>query len=175
MMKTTYLTLVLGLLVTASFGQSPSLLTELQTRLTNAKRYTLTTADRMPEANYGYQPTPEEMTFRAQTVHIAQNLTWLTSSYLTQTPSPLSAVSLKATNQTKADALQLVTQAYDYAIEAIRLFDPAHLDDTVQFFAGPLTKRQIMLLIADHQTHHRAQLLVYLRLNGIKPPDYVGW
>lgn len=174
-MKTTYLTLVLGLLVTSGFGQASSLLTELQTRLTNAKRYTLAVADRMPDAQYDYRPTPDEMTFRAQTVHIAQNLTWLTASYLTQTPSPLSAASLKATNQSKAEAMQMVTQAYDYAIEAIRLFDPAHLDDTVSFFAGPLTKRQIMLLMADHQTHHRAQLLVYLRLNDIKPPDYVGW
>ncbi len=174
-MKTTCLILLLGLLTVASFGQSPSLLTELQTRLTNAKRYTLAVANQMPEANYSYRPTPDEMTFRAQTVHIAQNLTWLTSSYLTKEPSPLSAASLKATNQTKAEALQMVTQAYDYAIEAIRGFDPAHFDDTVSFFAGPLTKRQIMLLLADHQTHHRAQLLVYLRLNGIKPPDYVGW
>lgn len=174
-MKTTYLTFLLGLLVTNSFGQASSLLTELQTRLRNAKRYTLEVAERMPETLYDYRPTPEEMTFRAQTVHIAQNLTWLTSSYLTQTPSPLSAASLKASNQTKAEAIRMVTQAYDYAIEAIGAFDPAHFDKKVSFFAGPLTKRQIMLLVADHQTHHRAQLLVYLRLNGIKPPDYVGW
>jgi len=24
-------------------------------------------------------------------------------------------------------------------------------------------------------THHRGQLVVYLRLNGILPPNYVGW
>jgi hypothetical protein len=26
-----------------------------------------------------------------------------------------------------------------------------------------------------HQTHHRGQLVVYLRLKGIKPPQYRGW
>jgi uncharacterized damage-inducible protein DinB len=25
---------------------------------------------------------------------------------------------------------------------------------------------------ADHITHHRGQIVVYLRLNGIKPPQY---
>jgi len=31
------------------------------------------------------------------------------------------------------------------------------------------------VLLNDHQTHHRGQLVVYLRLNGIKPPAYIGW
>jgi uncharacterized damage-inducible protein DinB len=38
-----------------------------------------------------------------------------------------------------------------------------------------MNKLQIINLINDHQTHHRAQLLVYLRLKGVKPPEYVGW
>jgi uncharacterized damage-inducible protein DinB len=38
-----------------------------------------------------------------------------------------------------------------------------------------MNKLQILNLLNDHQTHHRAQLIVYLRINGIKPPDYVGW
>jgi uncharacterized damage-inducible protein DinB len=28
-------------------------------------------------------------------------------------------------------------------------------------------------MIADHITHHRGQMLVYMRLNGLKPPRYV--
>jgi uncharacterized damage-inducible protein DinB len=30
-------------------------------------------------------------------------------------------------------------------------------------------------LMHDHHTHHRGQIIVYLRLNGLKPPKYVGW
>lgn len=41
--------------------------------------------------------------------------------------------------------------------------------------AGPLTRRQILILMHDHQAHHIGQLIVYLRLKGIKPPGYVGW
>jgi len=49
------------------------------------------------------------------------------------------------------------------------------LDEKVKFFAGPMTRRQILILMHDHQTHHLGQLIVYLRLKGIKPPDYIGW
>lgn len=149
--------------------------TELLSRLKNARQYTLQVAEAMPEATYGYRPSPDEMTYRAQLVHIAQNLSWLTESYLTTKPSPVSKASLQGTDQTKAETLLLVNQSYTYAIDAIEAFDLAQLDEVVPFFAGPMTKRQILLLLFDHQTHHRGQLIVYLRLNGIKPPGYVGW
>ncbi|MEM9260816.1 MAG: DinB family protein, partial [Bacteroidota bacterium] len=43
------------------------------------------------------------------------------------------------------------------------------------FFAGPKSKRVIVYLLQDHATHHRSQLLVYLRLLGHQPPRYRGW
>ena len=49
------------------------------------------------------------------------------------------------------------------------------LDEEVQFFAGPMSKRQILVLMNDHLTHHRGQMIVYVRLKGVKPPAYKGW
>ena len=49
------------------------------------------------------------------------------------------------------------------------------LDTIVDFFAGPMSKRQILTLLNDHYTHHRGQIIVYLRMNDIKPPRYRGW
>ncbi|NJL74904.1 MAG: hypothetical protein HC892_07620 [Saprospiraceae bacterium] len=31
------------------------------------------------------------------------------------------------------------------------------------------------MLMNDHLTHHRAQMIVYLRLKDVQPPKYVGW
>jgi uncharacterized damage-inducible protein DinB len=53
--------------------------------------------------------------------------------------------------------------------------DKDDLSTQVDFFAGPKTKLQILNIIQDHVTHHRGQLIVYLNLKGIKPPEYVGW
>ncbi len=71
--------------------------------------------------------------------------------------------------------MHTLSKTYDFALDVLQHFDLARLSDTVSFFAGPMNKLQIINLLNDHQTHHRAQMLVYLRLNGIKPPDYIGW
>ena len=34
---------------------------------------------------------------------------------------------------------------------------------------------QFLNLIQDHQAHHVGQIIVYLRLNTIEPPKYIGW
>ncbi len=143
------------------------------TKLTNAKAYTLKVAKLMPEAKYDFKPHADEMNFGRQLVHISQNLCWLSSSYLNEGANPLTDEDGKLTS--KKDIAALVARAYDFAIAAVKNLPVKSLTDTVKFFVGPMNKLQIINLIEDHQTHHRAQLLVYLRLNGIKPPDYVGW
>jgi uncharacterized damage-inducible protein DinB len=142
-------------------------------KLENSKEYTLKVANLMPEGKYSFKPTPDEMSFGEQLLHISENLGWLTSSYITNSKNPVTKEATQV--QKKEEILQLLNKTYDFAIAAFKQFDASHLVDTVSFFAGPKTKLQIINLISDHQTHHRAQLLVYLRLNGIKPPEYIGW
>ncbi|MEM6517680.1 MAG: DinB family protein, partial [Bacteroidota bacterium] len=40
---------------------------------------------------------------------------------------------------------------------------------------GQASVFKIMNFTIDHVTHHRGQATIYLRMNGIKPPDYIGW
>ena len=60
-------------------------------------------------------------------------------------------------------------------VEIIENTNDADLKITVDFFAGPKSKLQILNLLQDHLSHHRGQLIVYLNLNNIKPPSYIGW
>lgn len=142
-------------------------------KLKNAQAYTLQVARSMPAGKYAYKPSPEEMLFSRQLLHISENLCWLTSCYLTSNKNPLTAAEGKLTS--KEEIIAVVTKAYDFAIDALQNFPTNTLNDTVRFFAGPMNKLQIINLVQDHQTHHRGQLMVYLRLNSIKPPDYIGW
>jgi uncharacterized damage-inducible protein DinB len=143
------------------------------TKLKNAKAYTLAVADLMPETLYGYKPTPEEMSFGEQLLHIAGNLGWLSSTYLGNGENPVAKDDSKLKD--KAGIRIVLTKTYDYAIGVLEVLEKNQLGVPVQFFAGPMTKLQIITLINDHQTHHRGQLMVYLRLNGLVPPKYVGW
>ncbi len=142
-------------------------------KLQHAREYTLKVATLMPEENYGFKPSAEEMDFGQQLLHLASNLGWLSSAYLSKGSNPVSKEDSKLKG--KKEIIAVLDKAYDYALQAMQQVAPKDLAEKVKFFAGPMNTLQIINLLNDHQTHHRAQMLVYLRLKGIQPPDYVGW
>jgi uncharacterized damage-inducible protein DinB len=142
-------------------------------KLQHAKVYTLAVAGLMPAEFYAFRPSPKEMTFGEQLLHLSANLGWLSSTYLMAEENPVRQADLKVTQ--KDSVIAVVNRAYGYAELVLRRFPSRELKDKVTFFAGPMNKLQIINLINDHQTHHRGQLLVYLRLKNITPPSYVGW
>jgi uncharacterized damage-inducible protein DinB len=166
------LIIVLASFFTVKAQPADSLQVQLARKWINSKAYALKLADLMPEDGYDFKATPEEMTFREQLLHIADNINWLSSSYLlingpVKTPS--------GGKLTKDDVIKKLGEAYDLGLKAHMKMNTGQMDEKVKFFAGPITRRQILILMHDHQTHHLGQLIVYLRLKGIKPPDYIGW
>lgn len=142
-------------------------------KLTSSKDYTLQVAALMPAEQYQFQPAEHEMNFGEQLLHLSANLGWLSSTYLTNEQNPVQKADMRILQ--KDSIIAVVTRTYDYALQALNRFPPDLLKENVTFFAGPMNKLQIINLINDHQTHHRGQLMVYLRLKKITPPDYVGW
>ena len=92
----------------------------------------------MPEHQYGFRPTKEEMSFGEQLLHICSNLGWLSSSYLSTGNNPVTKEDSKL--QSKDSIGQVVVQTYDYAIAVLTRFSAANLSDNVKFFAGPMSK-----------------------------------
>ncbi|MEP7254104.1 MAG: DinB family protein, partial [Ginsengibacter sp.] len=121
---------------------------------------------------YDFKPVPEEMSFREQLLHIAQNMQWLSTSYLFQDKNKTSN---DTAAKTKADVMKVLSDAYDMGFAAHNSVKAKQLDEIVPFFAGPMSRRQMLILMHDHQSHHLGQIIVYLRLKGVKPPDYIGW
>jgi len=138
----------------------------------NGAQYTIELAEAMPADKYDYRPTPEVRSFREQVVHIMNNMVWLSSSYLSKVSFK---GDLKHKDLSKEEILMLLRQASKFAENAVRNLDAKDLEVKVDFFAGPMTKRQILMLMNDHMTHHRGQIIVYARINDIKPPRYRGW
>lgn len=147
-------------------------LVEFKQKWDNAKDYTLEIARIMPEEYYDFKPSEEQMTFREQLLHILGNMRWLSSSYL---GGKRLDVDLKKMDYTKDEMLDLLEKGFDRAGEAIKDLDEETLNEEVSFFAGPMTKRQILTLMNDHLTHHRGQVIIYLRLKKLEPPSYRGW
>lgn len=164
--------LVLLSLPLFSFAQhTDSLLLQLNRKWDHAKMHTLQMAELMPEAYYDFKPTAEEMSFKEQLLHMAKNMQWLSAAYLMGEK----AGEVDAATMDKAAVIKWLASAYDIGSKAHATIKSEQLNETVNFFAGPMSRRQMLLLMHDHQTHHAGQLIVYLRLKGIKPPPYIGW
>lgn len=138
----------------------------------NAMEYTLEFAQVMPEDYYGYTPTKIEMTYGEQLKHMAGNMVWLCSSYLQGAKTTIDPLK---TGNSKREIIAVVEGSFLYANKTVASLSESDLNETVDFFAGKMTRRRILFLLTDHVTHHRGQLVVYLRMKNIEPPSYRGW
>lgn len=138
----------------------------------NSKNYLIGIAEAMPEEHYDFKPTERQMSFKEQLMHIKGNMDWLSTTYFTDTEFKREKIAPPAT---KDETIALITAAFDNAKNKIATISEETLTETVSFFAGPKSKIQILNLLQDHVSHHRGQLIVYLNLNDVEPPSFVGW
>ena len=170
-MKNCLTILLLGVLNISAMAQI-GFIRDFQEKWSNSMEYTLEVAEAMPAEYYDFKPTEEQMTFREQLLHMAGNMNWLSRSYFEGETLPYD---LKKGDYSKEELLTIVKEAYIKTGASVKGVTQEELEEKVDFFAGPKTKRQIINLMNDHSTHHRGQILIYLRLKDVKPPRYRGW
>ena len=137
-----------------------------------AKAYTKEYLDAMPEDGMNFKPTPDIRSFAEQMLHMSQGTIGLIVSGTGATPI-FQGKSLEKMDElkTKSALTQVVMQAYDFAIESIRNLDASKLSNIVKRGNYEVTQYGWLNKAFEHQTHHRAQATIYLRLKGIKPPN----
>lgn len=168
--------LLLVLFPFAVMSQSDSLLMEAHhIKFKNAQNYTLSIASMLQEEKFDFKPMDAEMSFKEQLVHVGENICWLTSTYIAEEVNPLSGKKPNAKTMSKGDVLDFLKFAYGYATAAMQHLDESTMNKKFKWSQGQMNKYQFLNLIQDHQAHHVGQLIVYLRLNGITPPKYIGW
>lgn len=153
---------------------------EWQEKWQNAADYTLQVAELMPASLYDYRPTADQMTFQRQLLHMAGNMYFIAHDMLGYEPegydhSAVFGLMKEGNSLSREETIGLLARGLEFAAAAVTALPADDLDTEVNFFAGPKTKRQMLTLLSDHLTHHRGQLVVYLRLNDLTPPRYLGW
>lgn len=139
----------------------------------NAGKYSLEVAKLMPEEHYKFKPTPEVMTFAEQTVHTAGVIIFFSSKIKGVEPPKERP---KASEMSKADIVKLMEKAFAMGKKAIANLGNEEAHKKIHVFGDiNLMKVQVVLLMRDHTTHHRGQMIPYLRLKGLKPPRYSGF
>lgn len=137
-----------------------------------AKAYTLDYVDASTDDVVNFKPTAEMRTFGQQMLHLAEANYYMAAAASGKT-SPVAFGQLEKSDQykTKDAVKKAVSDSYDFVITAIKGGDQAKLGEMIKLFNFDLTREATFSKAFEHQTHHRGQTVVYLRLKGIKPPD----
>lgn len=137
-----------------------------------AKDYTKEYLDAMPPDKYGYKPTPEIRTFAQQMLHLT-DANYGFASAATGVASPIGmGESEKSEDQSKENVTNLVMEGYDFVINSIKTMTPAQLEEATKLFGQfEMTRGKALEKCFEHQTHHRGQTIIYLRLAGVTPPQ----
>jgi uncharacterized damage-inducible protein DinB len=161
--------LFLVTIVHASYAQS---INEAVAEWERAKSYTKEYLDAMPEAGYALKPTPEMRSFADQMLHIT-DANYGFAAAISGEKSPVGfGESEKTTDKSKANVTKLVLAGYDFVISSIKKMTPAQLTENIKLFNQfDMTKGTAITKLFEHQTHHRGQTTVYLRLAKVTPPN----
>jgi len=140
--------------------------------------FTAAVAAAMPADGYSFRPVPEEMSFGEVMAHIAaaDRGACAVASGLTapEIPAKLSAW-LKDPGKVEVDketAIQFINDTFAFCGKAIAAMPASRADTVVGTASRNLTGSEWLWAYFTHTAHHRGQAEVYLRLKGIKPPDY---
>lgn len=170
-MKTVLFTLsalVMTVLTSFAPGNQATMIADWE----RAKAYTKEYLDAMPEDGLGFKPTPEIRSFAEQMAHLA-NANFMFASMASGKTSPYQGKNLEKLDEytkSKANLTNVVMESYDYVIAALKGMTDAQLAETVKMRDNMIPKGILIDKAFEHQTHHRGQTTIYLRLKGVVPP-----
>ncbi|WP_337040441.1 DinB family protein [Emticicia sp. 17c] len=167
--------LLLSLLALFAFGFSNAYALDKEQMIKEwerAKAYTKLYLETMPEDGYDFKPSPDIRSFAQQLLHLA-DANYNFASLASGVKSPIErGASEKAEDKSKAATTKMVLDSYDFVINALKGMTDEQFKEMVKFGnRGDMTKEMVFAKAFEHQTHHRGQTTIYIRMKGIKPPN----
>jgi uncharacterized damage-inducible protein DinB len=124
-------------------------------------------AEKMPEANYAFKPTPEVRSFGQLVGHVAD------ASYMFCAQAQGEANPAKNIEKTKTSKVDLVASLKDAVAYCNKTFDgmtDANGSEMVKLFNFQVSKLSVLSLNTAHTDEHYGNMVTYLRIKGIVPP-----
>jgi uncharacterized damage-inducible protein DinB len=124
-------------------------------------------AEKMPEENYSFKPTPEVRSFGQLVGHVA-DASYMFCSQATGEANP--AKDIEKTKTAKADLVAALKDGVAYCNKAFDSMTDAKGSQMVKFFNFDLAKLTLFSINSAHTDEHYGNMVTYLRLKGIVPP-----
>jgi uncharacterized damage-inducible protein DinB len=128
-------------------------------------------AEKMPEENYSFKPTPEVRSFGQIIGHVA-DAQYLFCSPVLEKENPRPGIEKSKT--TKADLVQALNDAFAYCDKAYDGMTDAHAAEMVKFFGRDFAKLVVLSFNSAHNNEHYGNLVTYMRIKGLVPPSSEG-
>lgn len=132
--------------------------------------YIMAAAQQMPEADYGFKPTPEVRSFGQLVGHVANAQLMICAAALGET---LPAGQNYEEAAGKAAIIEGLRASDALCARAYAMSDEAAMQ-VVEMFGQQRTKLSVLALNAAHDYEHYGNLVTYLRLKGMVPPSSQG-
>lgn len=135
-----------------------------------ARVYTKEYLEAMPESEYGLKPTNDIRSFAEQMLHLT-DLNYALASAASGQKSLLGELEKTTIDRSKANIINIVLNGYDFVIGIVNNILPEKLREPIKVFGHfEMSRAAALTKCFEHQTHHRGQTTIYLRLAGITPP-----
>jgi uncharacterized damage-inducible protein DinB len=125
-------------------------------------------AQKMPEENYSFKPTPDVRSFGQLVGHVA-DASYMFCSNASGETNP-STKGIEKTVTAKADLVAALKDAVAYCNKTFDGMTDAKGSQAVKLFTFNLAKLTVLSLNTAHTDEHYGNMVTYLRLKGIVPP-----
>jgi uncharacterized damage-inducible protein DinB len=128
-------------------------------------------AEKMPEENYSFKPTPEVRSFGQLVGHVADaNFGFCAEAQGGANPNK----TFEKTKTSKADLVAALKEAVAYCDKAFDTMTDAKGAEMVKMFNFNLAKLTVFSINTAHTDEHYGNMVTYMRLKGIVPPTSEG-
>jgi uncharacterized damage-inducible protein DinB len=135
-----------------------------------AKGWLVKSAEMLPEADYGFKPTPAVRSFGQLIGHVA-NANYMICATAKGEKNPATQDFEKTTE--KAALVKALKDALAYCDPVYKMAD-ADLTATAEMFGMKMTRLGWAFLNVTHDNEHYGNLVTYLRMKGLTPPSSQG-
>ncbi len=124
-------------------------------------------AQKMPEENYSFKPTPEVRSFGQIIGHVADAQYMFCSRAIGET---MPMKDIEKTKTSKADLIAALKDGISYCMNAYGSMTDAKAAEMTKMMGFQMARITIFSLNTAHTDEHYGNLVTYMRLKGLVPP-----
>src|SRR5512143_1025940 len=124
-------------------------------------------AEKMPEENYAFKPSPDVRSFGQLVGHVADANYMFTALAFGEKPTPRD---IETTKTSKADLVAALKESFAAGDKVFAAGD-ADFSVATKLFGMDTTRFGVVGLLVAHDWEHYGNMVTYMRIKGLVPPS----